>query len=125
MFNVRNIPPFLMSRVTWYVIGTTVFSFGFAVAMIWLSRTQVGGKNYTGIVTGAILGYFLLSSWYVWWFVSSFSSLRKRVIRNEIPCWHCGYDLTNSESEGVCPECGNRYTHQELNEKWARMHKLK
>lgn len=59
----------------------------------------------------------------VWLAVIVHQRMRKGTARavvasNGCACVACGFDLSGLPPEGVCPECGSSYTHQELRERW-------
>lgn len=82
-------------------------------------RSPKGAMNV--VVALCLYGPLILTFWLLW---RAERRVKRRVrARDGAVCTHCGYDLGDSDPEGVCPECGRTYTVRQLRWRWrgARM----
>ncbi|MCC6952159.1 MAG: hypothetical protein IT433_12040 [Phycisphaerales bacterium] len=110
----KQTPPFLKRRVAWFVLLIVGLSLTSPV-VTYLLRNKVPALAYVAATAIPGLGSGLLSMWFG-------RAMLREVKQAEClgwkRCWHCGYDLTGAAADGLCPECGNAYTRENLAAKW-------
>jgi len=110
----KQTPPFLKRRVAWFVLLIVGLSLTSPVATF-LLRNKVPAWAYVVATAVPGLGSGLLSMWFGRAMVREMKQAERLGWKR---CWHCGYDLTGVAADGVCPECGNAYTREDLATKW-------
>ena len=126
----RNVPYILRNRVR----GSILFKFG-----LWLCPVVglVGGLlgiwqsvSSDPYVSPSLLGKLLcvgcvpafIGSVILWTLPSVVNAqlVSDAKASDYLLCWHCGYNLRGLASPNCCPECGERYNHEELMDLWQR-----
>lgn len=113
--------------VTWQssVVWTTIRKYLTGIAFIGSTVPSViifmslRGQQFSGSIAMFLAGLAWLASWIASTALSWRETAAERVSRlasrggGAVPCPDCGYDLTGLQ-EARCPECGNRFTLDEL-----------
>src|SRR5262245_16399366 len=115
-------PPFLKRRVWIYGALITLAEIALIAAILFwpalVSRLPLPSWVRWASF-GALLPYSIAIMILIWWYNSAFNEVHRRAGAGELPCWDCGYDLTNLGASGTCPECGNAFVAVETRERWT------
>jgi hypothetical protein len=108
-------------RRRFYVITAVQLALasGVVVCALWL-------RLLPAVLT--LVAAIILLNFYLLWQVTRLSGMqwaaRERLRKTGYRVCHgCSYDLSSSPDAGVCPECGQEYTPEQLKEAWEASYK--
>lgn len=96
----------LLLVMLWSLLCVELFgylTFGFQVEPFWVLRlTMLPIPVRTSMAVEPYLWHALILVFFLYWTIRE-----RRKLRSAQNCWHCNYDLTNTDPDAPCPECGN------------------